>query len=111
MPRASVALPDGFTGTRPARQPVALRVMPGQVPLPYLEPHYFPSKGAHFGKQLILKHPKAILAAHRKVGAWLAAADPRTDPGFSFMAAFWEALNDVVSAHGVPALFFRYNHI
>lgn len=111
MPRANVALPDGFRGTRPARRPGAARLVPGQVPLDYVEPHYWPSKGAHFANRQIFRHPQAIIRARRRAAEWLAAADPRTAPGFGFMAAFWEALNDHIEPHGEMALFLRHNHI
>lgn len=100
VPRANLARRQDVPGTRV-----------GYRPTPAPEPCYFPSKGAHFGNRLIFKHPQAVLSAHRKVGAWLAAADPRTDLGFGFLAAFWDALNDHVTAHGEMALFLRHNHI
>lgn len=107
--RANIALPNGFAGTRASR-PAGPRDLPGQVPLPAREPHYFPSKGAHFAKRRVLRRPHTILAARRRVAEWLAAADPRTSPQFTYMADYWAALNDVVEPHGEMAWFLRYNH-
>jgi hypothetical protein len=82
------------------------------VPLPYQEPHYYPTKGAHFANRLILKHPKAMLRAWRLAGDWLWKADPWTAPAdFAFMAEFWRALNDHIEPRGEMALFQRHNHI
>lgn len=111
MPRASVALPDGFHGARPARRAVAPRVMPGQVPLDYVEPRYHPTKGAWFANRLIQRHPQAMIRARKLAAEWLLFADPRTAPGFVFMADFWGALNDHITAHGEMAIYQRHNHI
>lgn len=99
-PRANTARREGIPGTRV-----------GYVPTPAPEPYYFPTKGAHFAIRQITRHPQAIIRARRRAAEWLAAADPRTAHGFGFMAAFWDALNDHITAHGEMALFLRHNHI
>lgn len=101
MPRANIALKNGFSGTR-----IGYRTTPAP------EPHYFPSKGAHFAKHLIRRHPQAMLHAYKRASEWLDTHGPRTaEPAsFTFMAEFWRVLNEHIAPRGEMALYLRHNH-
>jgi hypothetical protein len=97
--RANTALAAGVPGTRVGYQP---------TPAP--EPHYFPSKGAWFANRQILRRPKTIVRARQIAAEWLATADPRTAPAFTFMADYWAALDAHIGPRGEMALYLRHNH-